>query len=201
MIRNVTKGAWLLCACALFCIGESLESKESFLIKPVVSKNSWKEFHSKPGNCKIAFPDLPQHVSEKMAMPGSNYDLSYDAYISSLDSNTIFMLLVAHYPDFVDSSYAQMSLESFLNGLLSHNSQNQLIFAELSLFEGHQALDFFIRAGATYFKGRAFMVRNSLYLMAMECDVKCYDEVHFKNFVESFKFVDTNSVNTKAKKK
>ena len=33
------------------------------------------------------------------------------------------------------------------------------------------------------------MVKNSLYLMAMECDVKLYDEESYNKFIDSFKLV------------
>ena len=135
----------------------------------------------------MMFPVEPEHISEKMAMPDQNFQLTYDAYISAADQQTVFMLLIAQYPDFVDESYAQMSLEGFLNGILTHNPSNQLLFADLLLVDGHEALDFFIRTGNVYFKGRAVMVKNSMYLMAMECEIPNYDEVRYKHFVESFK--------------
>ena len=147
----------------------------------------WKEFHSKPGNCSMMFPVEPEHISEKMTMPNEGFELKYDAYISAADQQAVFMLLIAQYPEFVDESYAQMSLEGFLNGILTHNPGNQLLFADLLLVDGHEALDFFIRTGNVYFKGRAVMVKNSMYLMAMECEIPKYDEVHYKHFVNSFK--------------
>ncbi|MBY0529869.1 MAG: hypothetical protein K2P51_06720 [Rhabdochlamydiaceae bacterium] len=147
---------------------------------------SWQDFHSTAGKCKMKFPKYPDHLSEKLRLPEEGFDLKYDAYISALDQKTVFMLLIAQYPDFVDEAYARMSLEGFLNGVLTHNPNNQLIFADLSLVDGHQALDFFIRTGGVYFKGRALMVKNSLYLMAMECEVQNYDETHYNAFVDSF---------------
>jgi hypothetical protein len=135
----------------------------------------------------MQFPTTPEHVSQKLNGPEPGYDLNYDAYISAMDERTVFMLLVAQYPAFVDETYAQMSLEAFLNGILTYNPENQLIFADLLLVEGHEALDFFIRTGSVYFKGRAVMVKNSLYLMAMECDVQIYDESNYNKFVQSFK--------------
>src|SRR5271156_1675442 len=75
----------------------------------------WKEFHSASGNCSMIFPADPEHISEKMMMPDEGFELNYDAYISAADQQTIFMLLVARYPEFVDQTYAQMSLEGFLN--------------------------------------------------------------------------------------
>ena len=146
----------------------------------------WQEFHSVVGKCTMKFPKYPDHLSEKMRLPEEGFDLKYDAYISAMDQKTVFLLLIAQYPDFVDETYARMSLEGFLNGILTHNPNNQLIFADLSLVGGHEALDFFIRTGSVYFKGRALMVKNSLYLMAMECEVQNYDEVHYNTFVESF---------------
>jgi hypothetical protein len=147
----------------------------------------WKEFHATTGNCSMIFPADPEHISEKMVMPDEGFELNYDAYISAADQQTVFMLLVAQYPEFVDETYAQMSLEGFLNGILTHNPSNQLLFADLLLVNGHEALDFFIRTGNVYFKGRAVMVRNSLYLMAMECEIPHYDEARYNQFVESFR--------------
>jgi hypothetical protein len=149
--------------------------------------DDWTEFHSVAGKCSMLFPVYPEHVAETMSIPEEGYDLKYDAYISSEDKKTVYMLLVAQYPDFVDETYAQMSLEGFLNGILTHNPGNQLIFADLLMVNGHEALDFFIRTGSVYFKGRALMVKNSLYLMAMECEVQAYDELRFNLFINSFK--------------
>ncbi len=151
-----------------------------------VTDVNWKEFHAVSSNCKMKFPSSPDHLSENMRLPEEGFDLKYDAYISAVDQKTVFLLLVAQYPDFVDETYARMSLESFLNGILTHNPNNQLIFADLSLVDGHEALDFFIRTGGVYFKGRALMVKNSLYLMAMECEVQNYDEKNYNTFVNSF---------------
>lgn len=150
------------------------------------TETSWQEFHSVVGKCTMKFPKYPDHLSEKMRLPEEGFDLKYDAYISALDQKTIFLLLIAQYPDFVDEGYARMSLEGFLNGILTHNPNNQLIFADLSLVEGHEALDFFIRTGSVYFKGRALMVKNSLYLMAMECEIQNYDENSYNAFIGSF---------------
>lgn len=156
-----------------------------FSTEPVVNEQV-QETDVTHGVCSMKFPSNPERVSEKMQMDGEGFDLQYDAYIASVDSKTVFMLLVAQYPDFVDEQYARMSLEAFLNGILTHNPGNQLLFADLVLIQGHEGLDFFIRSGQTYFKGRAVMVKNQLYLMAMECEVQNYDETHYNNFVESF---------------
>ncbi len=187
--RNVFFG---LCACVpALCTWLSPCTLGAEELAPPVAKSQqaqqgWQEFHSVVGKCQMHFPAYPEHVSEKLSMPGDDYELRYDAYISSMEKQAVYMLLIAQYPEFVDESYAQMSLEGFLNGILSHNPANQLIFADLVLVEGRSALDFFIRTGGVYFKGRALMVKNSLYLMAMECEVQTYDEMQYNHFIESF---------------
>ncbi|MDN3506356.1 MAG: hypothetical protein P0S96_03905 [Simkaniaceae bacterium] len=153
-----------------------------------VNGASWKEFHSVVGKCTLKFPSAPEHISEKMSVPEEGYDLKYDAYIASQDKKNVYMLLIAEYPEFVDQSLAQASLEGFLNGILANNPGNQLLFADMLLVDGKPALDFFIRTGGVYFKGRAIMVKNQLFLMAMECEVQSYDEGGYNYFVESFKF-------------
>lgn len=154
----------------------------------LVGDTDWKEFHSVVGKCTLKFPTAPEHISEKMQVPEEGYDLKYDAYIASQDKKSVYMLLIAEYPEFVDQSLAQASLEGFLNGILANNQGNQLLFADMLLVDGKPALDFFIRTGGIYFKGRAIMVDNHLYLMAMECEVQNYDEGRYSYFVDSFKF-------------
>jgi hypothetical protein len=190
-VTNLMKAGVLSTAAALLIlVGPSAVTAEK--VTQVAASSTmqvglnWKDFHSVSGNCTMKFPEYPQHVSENMNVPEEGYNLKYDAYISASEQKTVYMLLIAQYPEFVNESYARMSLESFLNGILSHNPGNQLIFADLTLVDGHEALDFFIRTGGVYFKGRAMMVKNSLYLMAMECEVKTYDEAHYNHFITSF---------------
>ncbi len=148
--------------------------------------NSWKTFHATSGKCKISLPSVPEHISQRMRMPEEGYDLQYDVYVASHEKQAVYMVLIAQYPPFVNEDYAEMSLESFLNGILSQNENNRLLFADLVEVNGNKALDFFIQTNGVYFKGRAIMAKNNLYLLAMECEVKNYQEVHFNHFVNSF---------------
>ena len=190
-VKHLIKGIALSAiAGALVLLGPAsatAEKKAETVAQATPVGASWKNFDCVTGNCSMKFPSSPQHVSENMNVPEEGYNLKYDAYIAAAtEQKTVYMLLIAQYPDFVNESYARMSLESFLNGILSHNPNNQLIFADLLMVDGHEALDFFIRTGGVYFKGRAMMVKNSLYLMAMECEVQSYDEPHFNHFINSF---------------
>lgn len=180
------KKRWGLLLLPLIALSTSLTANEEIALGATQGLSLWKEFNSAVGKCKLKFPGQPQHVSENIQFAEEGYTLRYDAYVAAAEPQTVYMLLIAQYPDFVDESYARASLESFLNGIINHNPQNQLLFADLLLVDGHEALDFFIRTGGVYFQGRALMIKNSLYLMAMECEMKDYNEQQYKTFVGSF---------------
>lgn len=150
--------------------------------------SGWKRFHSIQGDCSISLPSSPEHVKQVMPLSEQGHNLRYDVYVAAHEKKAVYMLLVAQYPAFVNKTHTEMSLESFLNGLMTQNAENKLIFADLTEVQGHKALDFFIQARETYFKGRAIMAHNNLYLFAMECSGKNYADHHFKHFIKSFEF-------------
>lgn len=152
----------------------------------IVSPESWKTFHSIPGNCQVALPEMPQHLKQVMPMGKNNYNLRYDVYVASMGKDAVFMVLIAQYPAALNNTAPEVNLESFLNGILMQNSSNKLIFADLVEVQGNKALDFFIETKGVFFKGRAVIANNNLYLLAMECDMQNYQESHFAYFINSF---------------
>jgi len=190
-LYSIVKIGGLCCVLGLALTSFSLDAKE-VQADPVLSKevsktkNHWQEFRSINGECCMKFPKYPDHLSEKLRLPEIGFDLKYDAYISAIDQKTTFLLLIAQYPDFVDQTYANKNLEGFVEGLLKHNPG---LTHELSLVNGHTVLDLFICKEGMYFKGRALMVKNSFYLMAMECEAQYYDEASYKTFIDSFELM------------
>lgn len=150
--------------------------------------SNWASTYCKEGNCKISFPDAPEHMQQLMPVPEENTHLQYDVFVSGMEGKAVFMMLVAEYPMKGVDSYSEVNLENFLNGLLSQNPNNKLIFADIVEVDGHKALDFFIRTKGVFFKGRAILANNHLYLIAMECEMKHYSEDHYNFFVNSFEF-------------
>ncbi|MCH9630677.1 MAG: hypothetical protein S4CHLAM37_06810 [Chlamydiia bacterium] len=163
---------------------------------PVVSKKnvsnskeneSWKKFHSVSGKCMVSFPGTPEHVKQTMNLEDEEHNMQYDVYVATeQDKQAVYMVLIAQYPPYVNESYAELSLESFLNGILTQHPNNQLVFADLTEVQGHKAMDFFIKTKGVYFKGRAIMAGSNLYLLAMECEGDNFKENQFKYFIESF---------------
>lgn len=146
----------------------------------------WKKFHSVSGKCTIAFPDTPEHIKQNMSMPDEQVDLNYDVYVAADGQEAIYMVLIAEYPDFIDEAYAELSLESFLNGIVTQHPSNQLVFADLIEVNGYKGLDFFVKTKGVYFKGRAIMANKHLYLLAMECEGHNYKDNRFAHFINSF---------------
>lgn len=151
--------------------------------------SQWKDFHSVGGKCTISLPNNPEHVRQLLPMPEEGYNLQYDVYVSAFEKKAVYMMLIAQYPPHVDERYADQGLESFLNGILSQNPKNKLIFADITEVQGHKALDFFIETSGVFFKGRAVMAQNNLYLLAMECESGNYVDQHYNYFINSFKLL------------
>ncbi len=148
--------------------------------------NSWHQVRSEDGTCMATFPRKPDHMQQDMKMRGSEEKLRYDVYVADLQRKEVFMVLIAKYPGEVRKEDAKGNLEHFLNTLIAQNPNNRLIFAEVTEVAGNPAMDFFIRTDAVYFKGRAIQANNSLYLLAMECEIKNYHEHHFNHFINNF---------------
>jgi hypothetical protein len=147
---------------------------------------TWKQVHSEAGNCKATFPRNPDHMQQDMKMKGTDNKLRYHVYVADHQRKEVFMVLIAKYPGEIKNEDAKKNLEHFLNTLISQNANNRLLFADLILVDGNPAMDFFIRTDAVYFKGRAIQANNSLYLLAMECEINNYQEHHYNFFIESF---------------
>jgi len=146
---------------------------------------NWQEFQAPSAQFSIDFPGIPENFSDQIQEEANLGGLECNAFIAALDPQTVFMLFVAQYPDFAEEAHAQIGW--VLHGILNHHPDNELLFADLTFFQGHPTLDFFIHTeGDTYFKGRAIMVESHLYLMAMECNSSCYNEAHYLHFVNSF---------------
>lgn len=149
---------------------------------------SWKKIQTAGGYCSVSFPKVPEYLQQKLPMKQDERELQYDVYVADHERKEIFMLLIAKYPGEVREEHAVKNLEHFLNTLIAQNPKNRLLFADLVDVQGFPAMDFFIRTDQVYFKGRAIQANNTLYLLALECEVPNYQEHHFDFFIKSFEF-------------
>jgi|GEM_PF-730490 len=173
MTSNKTEKALMVTA------GKNSESQGHF--------QHWKKFHSIPGQCAVAFPGAPEHVKQTMKLEEDDYNMQYDVYVATeTNKQAVFMVLIAQYPPYVNESCAELSLECFLNGILTQHPNNQLVFADLIEVQGHKGMDFFIKTKGMFFKGRAVMAGSNLYLVAMECEEAHYKDHLFQYFINSF---------------
>lgn len=154
--------------------------------KSTIDFSTWKRMHSVEGRCSASFPKMPEHIRQKMPMKEENKELQYYVYVADYQRKEVFMVLIAQYPGEVSDENAVQNLEHFLNTLLAQNHKNRLLFADLVKVQGYTGMDFFIKTDQVYFKGRAIQANNTLYLLAMECEIPNYQEEHYNYFIESF---------------
>jgi hypothetical protein len=154
--------------------------------KQTTQYKDWKKAISKEGKCSAVFPKSPEHIRQKIPMKGEEKELQYYVYVADFERKAVYMMLIAEYPGVVSDENAVKNLEHFLNTLIAQNASNKLLFADLIDVAGYPGMDFFIQSDQIYFKGRAIQANNTLYLLAMECEVINYSEENCQYFIDSF---------------
>lgn len=150
----------------------------------------WREIFTKQGECNISFPCTPQMIQQSLPLADGVNRLSYDVYLAPHEDKGVYLLLVATYPAPISGGHEVAGLEGLLSGIVNHNPDNQLIYADLTQLNGHPAMDFLVEGGKSYFRGQATMVGNKLYLIAMEGLKGKLDEAAYIKFLKSFKITD-----------
>ena len=151
----------------------------------------WQQFASYSGECEIAFPTKPSFMEQSLQLPEGKGMLHYEVYLAPFeDRKGVFMLLIATYPHTLDGGHEVAGLEGLVRGIVNHNPENRLVFANLLQFFEHPALTFLVQSSANYFRGQAVMVGNKLYLIAMEGRKGELNEKTFNRFLESFRLAD-----------
>lgn len=149
--------------------------------------DAWKKIFTKSGECQIAFPTQPQMIQQTLPLADGVNRLSYDVYLAPHEEKGVFLLLIATYPMPLSGGHEVAGLEGLLSGIVNHNPENELVYADLVELLGHPAMSFLVKGGNSYFRGQALMVGNKLYLIAMEGIKDQMDEKVFTQFCKSFK--------------
>ncbi len=174
----------LMFSLALFGIRSDVYGDES-----IASAPNWKEVYAHSGDCRIAFPSIPQMMQQHLKLDEQGKRLTYDLYLAPYRDSAICLLLIAHYPSPIKRGSELAGLEGLLKGIIAHHPENQLVFAEVSEFLGVPSVSFLIQSGKNYFRGQAFMAGSKLYLIAMEGKKQQFEESIFLHFSKTFKLV------------
>lgn len=149
----------------------------------------WKQFFAQSGECRINFPSAPQLVQQSLRLNEAGHKLNYDVYLAPFEDKGMCLLLIATYPAALPGGHEIAGLEGLIRGIVGHNPNNKLVFADLKDHQGHPAMDFLVQSGTSYFRGHAVMVENKLFLIAMEGKVSERDESVYTQYLKSFKLL------------
>jgi hypothetical protein len=175
-------GIWLL-ALSLFATHVCVRSLSAEELP------SWKSMTTRTNDCQIAFPAQPQLIQQALKVSEQGHMLTYDIYLAPLHKEALCLLLVATYPLPVAKGNELAGLEGLLNGILGHNPDSKVVFANVVDHHGHTSVDFLIQSSTSYFRGKTLMVGNKLFLLAIEGKAGQLDEKAFKHFSGSFALI------------
>jgi len=175
-------GIWLLAASlfATHVFVRSLAAEETIAWKPVTTRTN---------DCQIAFPAQPQLIQQALKVSEQGHMLTYDIYLAPLHKEAMCLLLVATYPMPVAQGNELAGLEGLLNGILSHNPDSKVVFADVADHQGHTCVDFLLQSSTSYFRGKAMMAGNKLFLFAIEGKGTKLEEQAFRKFSGSFSLI------------
>lgn len=177
----------------IFCLAIGLLMGH-FLIRTTLhaaEKPLWQQFSTTGGECEIGFPSKPTYMEQSLQLPEGKGVLRYEVYLAPFENKGVFMLLIATYPQPIAQDGNEVAgLQGLVRGIVSHNPDNRLVYANLLDFVEHPALSFLVQSSANYFRGQAVMVGNKLYLIAMEGKKSEMDEKTFHRFLQSFKLAE-----------
>ncbi|NGX56202.1 MAG: hypothetical protein K1060chlam5_00439 [Candidatus Anoxychlamydiales bacterium] len=149
----------------------------------------WQEFYSIPGKCLISFPNKPYHRAQILPIYEANAYMQYDVYLSEIDEeNSVCMMVVAKYPTAIDPKKEEVSLESFLNGMIGKNKNRKVIEANFCDFKNCNALNFTVEKENRNFQGKVFIFNDKLYLIAIEHNSDIEMEDNLEEYINSFSF-------------
>ncbi len=157
------------------------------------TNSSWQKIFAKSGECHISFPTTPQMIQQTLPLADGVNRLSYDVYLAPHEDKGVLLLLIATYPIPLNGGHEIAGLEGLLSGIINHNAENELIYADLIELLGHPAINFLVEGGKNYFRGQALMVGNKLFLIAMEGVKGKMDEAVFTHFLKSFQLLKSPS--------
>jgi len=149
----------------------------------------WREFVSAIGKFKVMLPSVPQHASEDLPVPDSEFVLKYEMYVSEEGDGTTFMISLIKYPDGIDTSKPENMLENVMNEMISVNPSNRLRSMSFFDLDNHKALDFSIASPEIVVNSRAFIVEKILYLLTVIDKVNKEDSEEYQYFIDSFQLL------------
>ena len=174
-------GIWLL---AIFLFATHVLIRSAYAEE--TNLDQWKEIKSRTGDCKISFPSIPKMVQQTLNVSEAGHKLTYDVYLAPLNEKSLCLLLVATYPFPLKGGHEIAGLEGLLKGIVGHNPENQLIYANILEKRGRPLVDFLVQSNVSFFRGQALMIGNKLYLIAIEGKKGELDEQAFSRFSQSF---------------
>lgn len=138
------------------------------------------------GDCTCRMPTTPERQSQFISNEQTGLEMSYEAYMSEDDRNSIFMLLIATYTSGINPVAPEANLEGFLNGMLGYHPDNILEEARYEPMAGRHAMAFILKNRDRTFRGHVLLEDQKLYLLAMESAAGKDSPQDYQAFADSF---------------
>lgn len=124
--------------------------------------------HFQNGETTIHFPSPPTHQRIILSNETNNQKIQYDAYTSHLEKDGKLFLFVMKYPQSIQSVEKKSVYGAILKSFMFQHSMSQMVYIK-KIPNFHEGIEFLIESRHTFYQGRAFIVKDHVYLIVMQC--------------------------------
>lgn len=169
---------------------ESPEQAETVVQPPLVPTPEWYEFFAPGGEFKVSVPAKPEEVVPSGVTQDVDKDTKSDEGYRSTSADGIQYYILTTALPFDSSQFDQdILLAQALAGVVESTEASQLISSSPTNFAGKRAVNFLIRQGDEYFKGKLILTNRTLYQVVVRYDQSRVVETEYEKFMSSFSFL------------
>lgn len=204
MLKNVVIAAFVVLFLIMIFLGSNL--KDSYKVLEV-NKNEkmdippfadWREFEDQSKRFQVTLPAPPQFVKESVSIPHTaDQKRLYEIFVSQQLSGPLFTISIITYPKDFDTSDKKQLLQETLDETMAAKPDNKLKEKNDVTFQGYPAIDFEFTNPKFNFKGKAFIVNKSIFLLMYVANSKDFNLKEYEHFISTFKMPPNNTSTTK----
>lgn len=151
-----------------------------------ISPEGWVEYSCHDTGFKVSFPTDPESESKELVIPDSGKVLNYKEITSGENEKVTYSVTHLHLPRKWRLAADTTLLKGVLEQIVLHSSKAELVEKEFKMLGNHRVLDYRMKEGKEFTKGRLIIVSGTLYRLTIIYPSSHEKEIEQSPFLDSF---------------
>jgi hypothetical protein len=200
MLKNFVIGAFIILFGILLFLAFNI--KNAYEVLPIGSSDTmevapfadWRKFEASSERFFVMLPSPPQYAKEAVPIPNTQELRRYEMYVSQKLDGPIFMISLITYPQDIDGPEKTQTLHDIVDEMMKTKPDNKLKELKDSLYQDYPAIDFSIANDNYDVRGRAFIVKRTVYLLTYIANNTEFTLGDYEHFIDSFKLLPKGEI-------